>query len=206
MANQYTRNAALLEGDLLPDPIAQFRQWLECAKKIDMIEPTAMILATVGPDGRPSARVVLLKGIDDGFCFYTSYESRKAGDLEEHPEAALVFWWDRLERSVRVEGKVNKLTTAESKRYFHSRPRGSQLSALTSHQSRPVASRNELDAKLAANTVLYANAEVPFPRNWGGYRLIPVTVEFWQGRRDRFHDRLVYFREGSNWRIQRLEP
>lgn len=206
MATQYTRNAPLLENDLLPDPIAQFRQWLESAKKIGMIEPAAMILATVGHDGGPSARVVLLKGIDDGFCFYTSYESRKARDLEEHPEAALVFWWDRLERSVRVEGKVEKLTVAESEHYFHSRPRGSQLGALTSHQSRPVASRDELDVRLAENAARYADAEVPYPCNWGGYRLRPATVEFWQGRRDRFHDRLVYRREGSSWRVQRLEP
>ena len=206
MANQYTRNLPLLEADLLPDPLGQFQRWLDDAVRVGMIEPTAMTLATVSTDGQPSARVVLLKAVDEGFCFYSSYESRKAGDLDAEPRAALVFWWDRLERSVRVEGVLEKLTTAESEHYFHSRPRRSQLASYTSHQSRPVASLEALEARLAENIRRYAGKEVPLPKQWGGYRLRPVTVEFWQGRRDRFHDRLLYRREAGVWDIKRLEP
>jgi len=203
---QYTLNPPLLEADLLPDPLAQFQRWLDDARTAGMIHPTAMTLATVDADGRPSARVVLLKGLDQGFCFYTHYDSRKARALAAHPRAALTFWWDRLERSVRVEGVVEKLSREMSERYFHSRPRGSQIGALTSHQSRVVANRAELETRLAENAARYPEGEVPYPRDWGGYRLRPQRIEFWQGRDNRVHDRLVYRRDGGNWRVERLEP
>ncbi len=203
---QYTRNPPLLEADLSSDPLAQFQRWLDDARSAGMIHPTAMALATVDADDRPSARMVLLKGIDEGFCFYTDYRSRKAQALAAHPRAALTFWWDRLERSVRIEGVVEKLPREMSEEYFHARPRGSQIGALTSHQSRVVASREELDARLAENAARYAQGEVPCPQDWGGYRLRPQMIEFWQGRDNRVHDRLVYRREGDRWRAERLEP
>lgn len=203
---QYTRNPPLLEAGLLPDPLAQFGCWLEDARASGMMIPTAMALATVDADGRPSARMVLLKGLDQGFCFYTHYDSRKARALTAHPQAALTFWWDRLERSVRIEGVVEKLPREMSEQYFHSRPRGSQIGALTSRQSRVVASRDELDTRLAENTARFAGGEVPCPQDWGGYRLLPQVIEFWQGRDNRVHDRLVYRREGDCWRVERLEP
>lgn len=203
---QYTRNPPLLEADLLPDPLAQFGRWLEDASAAGMMIPNAMTLATVDADGRPSARMVLLKGIDEGFCFYTHYDSRKARALAAHPQAALTFWWDRLERSVRIEGIVEKLPREMSEQYFHSRPRGSQLAALTSRQSQPVVSRDALDTRLAGNVARFGAGEVPWPPEWGGYRLVPDTIEFWQGQKDRFHDRLIYRRDGTSWRIGRLEP
>ncbi len=203
---QYTRNPPLLEADLLPDPLAQFRRWLEDARAVGMIYPTAMSLATVDADGRPSVRMVLLKGVDQGFCFYTDSRSRKAQALAIHPQAALSFWWDRLERSVRVEGVVEKLPREMSEHYFQSRPHGSQIGALTSHQSRVVASREALDARLAENAARYADGDAPCPQDWGGYRLRPQTIEFWQGRDNRVHDRLVYRCEGDGWRVERLEP
>lgn len=205
-AKQYKRNPPLLEADLLPDPLAQFSRWLADAQAAGMIDPNAMTLATADAGGQPSARVVLLKGLDQGFCFYTHYDSRKARALAAHPQAALVFWWDRLERSVRVEGRVEKVAREMSEQYFHSRPHGSQIGALTSRQSHVVASRAELDARLAENAARYPDGEVPCPSDWGGYRLLPQTIEFWQGRDNRAHDRLVYRREGNGWRIERLEP
>lgn len=206
---QYTRNPPLLESAVDQDPIIQFRQWLDDAIKIGMIEPIAMTLATVDADGRPSARVVLLKGLDaDGFAFYTNYQSRKARALAAHPFAAATFWWDRLERSVRIEGTVEKLTAAESEAYFRSRPQGSQVGAITSRQSQVIASRAELDARLADNLARYATEPVPFdPSQWGGYRLRPEVIEFWQGRDNRSHDRLRYRRsDAGGWVIERLEP
>lgn len=206
---QYTRNPPLLESAVDQDPIIQFRQWLDDAIKVGMIEPIAMTLATVDADGRPSARVVLLKGLDaDGFAFYTNYQSRKARALAAHPFAAATFWWDRLERSVRIEGTVGKLTAAESEAYFRSRPQGSQVGAITSRQSQVIASRAELDARLADNLARYATEPVPFDASqWGGYRLRPEVIEFWQGRDNRSHDRLRYRRSNTGgWVIERLEP
>lgn len=206
---QYTSNPPLLEADVDADPITQFRRWLDDATAIGMIEPIAMTLATVDPDGRPSARVVLLKGLDaEGFAFYTNYQSRKGRALAANPYAAATFWWDRLERSVRIEGRTEKLTAVESEAYFRSRPQGSQVGAYTSRQSQVVASRAELDARLAANLATYATAPVPYdPTCWGGYRLRPEVIEFWQGRDNRSHDRQ---RAGSaadgRWTIERLEP
>jgi pyridoxamine 5'-phosphate oxidase len=206
---QYTSNPPLLEAEVDRDPIAQFRRWLDDAASIGMIEPIAMTLATVDPDGRPSARVVLLKGLDpQGFAFYTNYQSRKGRALAANPYAAATFWWDRLERSVRIEGVTEKLTAAESEAYFRSRPQGSQVGAITSRQSQVVASRADLDARLAANLATYASTPVPFDASaWGGYRLRPETIEFWQGRDNRSHDRLRYRRAADGgWIVERLEP
>jgi pyridoxamine 5'-phosphate oxidase len=205
--SQYTRNPTLLEKDLDADPLAQLARWLEAASKAGMIEPTAMTLATVGADGRPSARIVLYKGPHDGgLTFFTNYGSRKGGELAPGAPAALVFWWDKLERQVRVEGRVQKLSRDMSEQYFHKRPRESQLGALTSRQSRVVASRDELEKRLAENERRLAGKEVPLPEDWGGYVLKPECFEFWQGQAGRLHDRLVYRPSGDGWRIERLEP
>ena len=207
MPAQYTRQPPFDEAGLAPEPMAQLARWLEDATAAGMIEPTAMTLATATADGQPSARIVLYKGPHDGgLTFYTNYESRKGAELAANQRAALVFWWDKLERSVRVEGRVEKLPRAMSEAYARSRPRGSQLGALTSRQSRVVATRAELERRLAENEAKLGGQEVPVPANWGGYLLRPALFEFWQGRRDRLHDRLVYRAEGRGWRIERLEP
>lgn len=205
--NQYTRNPPLLEADVAADPLAQFQRWLDDAVAVGMIEPAAMTLATVDADGRPSARVVLLKGFDAaGFAFYTHYESRKARALAANPYAALNFWWDRLERSVRIEGRVEKQTRVQSEAYFRTRPQGSQIGAMTSRQSQVVASREALDARYAENERKFGDSVVPLPDDWGGYLLRPEAIEFWQGRANRVHDRLVYRQAAGAWRIERLEP
>jgi pyridoxamine 5'-phosphate oxidase len=207
MSPQYTRQPPLDEAALERDPMAQLARWLKDAEGAGMIEPTAMTLATATRDGRPSARIVLYKGpYEGGLTFYTSYESRKGGELAANAHAALVFWWDQLERSVRIEGRVAKLPRAMGEAYARSRPRGSQLGALTSRQSRVVASRTELEKRLAENEARLGGKEVPVPENWGGYVLRPELFEFWQGRRDRLHDRLVYRASGDGWRLERLEP
>jgi pyridoxamine 5'-phosphate oxidase len=204
---QYTRQPPLDESALDRDPMAQLARWLEDAAGAGMIEPTAMTLATATKDGRPSARIVLYKGAHEGgLTFYTSYGSRKGEELAANDRAALVFWWDKLERSVRIEGRVARLPRAMGEAYARSRPRGSQLSALTSRQSRVVASRAELEKRLVENEARVGGAEVPVPENWGGYVLRPESFEFWQGRRDRLHDRLVYRPAGDGWRVERLEP
>ncbi len=204
---QYTRQPPMDEAALDPDPMAQLARWLKDAKGAGMIEPTAMTLATATPGGSPSARIVLYKGPHEGgLTFYTNYESRKGDELGANARAALVFWWDKLERSVRIEGRVAKLPRAMAEAYARSRPRGSQLSALTSRQSRAVPSRAELEKRLAENDARLGGKEVPVPENWGGYVLRPEMFEFWQGRRDRLHDRLVYRASGDGWRIERLEP
>lgn len=205
--SQYTRQPPLDESALAADPLAQLARWLDEAAAAGMIEPTAMTLATATTDGRPSARIVLYKGPHEGgLTFYTNYESRKGEELAANAHAALVFWWDKLERSVRVEGRVDRLPRAMSEAYARSRPRGSQLGALTSRQSRVVASRAQLEQRLAENEKQLGGKEVPVPENWGGYVLRPERFEFWQGRRDRLHDRLVYRAEGKGWRVERLEP
>jgi pyridoxamine 5'-phosphate oxidase len=204
---QYGRGGPLDESALAPDPMTQLARWLEDAQAAGMIEPSAMTLATATPDGQPSARIVLYKGPHDGgLTFYTNYDSRKGGELAGNDRAALVFWWDKLERSVRVEGRVSLLPRSLSEHYARSRPRGSQLGALTSRQSRVVASRAELERRLAENEAKLGGQEVPVPANWGGYVLRPAMFEFWQGRRDRLHDRLVYRAAGAGWRVERLEP
>lgn len=205
--SQFTRNPPLNESDLTAEPLAQLERWLADAVAIGMQEPTAMTLATIGADGKPSARIVLFKGFrDGGLTFYTNHESHKGQDLAANPNVALVFWWDKLERSVRIEGRAEKLSEAVAREYFYTRPRYSQLGALTSRQSRVVAKREELDARFDANTKKHEGTEVPFPTFWGGYLVKPALVEFWQGRHGRLHDRLQYVSSGKQWRVERLEP
>ena len=191
------------------NPIVQFEDWFKQAQVADIKEPNAMTLATVGSDGRPSARVVLLKEVSDlGFVFYTNYNSRKGQDLETNPFCALTFYWAELERQVRIEGQAARIPGYESVRYFQSRPKGSRLGALASHQSQIVASRDELERRLGELEEQYRGTDsVPMPDEWGGYRVAPDLVEFWQGRPNRLHDRLQYRRnEGGKWTIKRLSP
>jgi pyridoxamine 5'-phosphate oxidase len=184
-----------------PDPLAQFASWFRAA---GVPVPEAMALATAAPDGRPSARMVLLKGFDErGFVFFTSYASRKGRELDANPHAALLFHWHEPGRQVRIEGPVSKVPAEESDAYFGSRPLRSRLSAIASAQSEPVAARAELEARVAA---LEGEADPPRPADWGGYVLDPVAYEFWQHRDDRLHDRFRYEREGVGWRIERLQP
>lgn len=204
---QFTRNPPLNETDLAAEPLAQLKRWLADAVAIGMQEPTAMTLATADAKGAPSARIVLFKGFrDGGLTFYTNHESHKGEDIAQNPNVALVFWWDKLERSVRIEGRAEKLSEAAAREYFYTRPHYSQLGALTSRQSRVVAKREELDARFDANLKQHEGQEVPFPTFWGGYLVKPTLVEFWQGRHGRLHDRLQYVSCGTTWRIERLEP
>lgn len=197
----------LLESDALADPFEQFNNWFEHALAYDFIEPTAMAIATADAKGQPSLRMVLLKGHDKrGFVFYTNYASHKGEDLAANPNAALLWWWDKLQRQIRVEGSVQKLTSDESLAYFHSRPRGAQLSALASPQSRVVANREALESRVRQLEQEIGDSEVPLPQGWGGYRVQAEVFEFWQGRRDRLHDRLRYRRHNDQWLIERLGP
>ncbi len=206
LRRSYTR-AGLSETDAADDPIAFFERWLGDAVEAGVSEPNAMTLATVGADGQPAARIVLLKGVDErGFVFYTNYESRKARDLAAHPRAALAFWWEPLERQVRVEGTVARVSQAESDAYFARRPRGSRLGAWASDQSRPVPDRAALEQRLAALEEEHPGDDVPRPPHWGGFRLAPTRVEFWQGRPNRLHDRLAYTRTAEGWEGVRLAP
>jgi pyridoxamine 5'-phosphate oxidase len=206
MRREYTREA-LAEADVDHDPVVQFGRWFEQSEQAGLLEPTAMTLATATPDGRPSARMVLLRGFDErGFCFYTNYESRKGIELAANPRAALVFWWGELERQVRIEGPVTPTSRAESEAYFHSRPPGSQLSAAASPQSRVIADRAALERRVAELAAGAPDGQVPLPEFWGGYRLTHEVVEFWQGRPNRLHDRLRYRRAGDGWKIERLAP
>ena len=201
--------AGLLEKDLAKDPFRQFEKWFQEAEAAKLIEPNAMTLATTGADGRPSARVVLLKGLDGrGFVFYTNYESRKGRELTLIPRATLVFPWLALERQVVVEGSVTRVSREESEAYFHSRPRASQLGAWVSQQSSVITGRAVLEDSLKALEQKYAGKEIPLPPHWGGFRVAPETVEFWQGRRSRLHDRLRYRREAktNEWSVERLAP
>jgi len=199
--------AGLSEEDLAADPIAQLRLWLDQAREVYPEEFTSMTLATVDREGRPSARVVLLKGLDErGLVFYTNYDSRKGQELAENPRAALVFYWAGLDRQVRIEGTVERTSREESESYFISRPLGSRLGAWVSPQSRPIAGRGELERRLREAEERFGEA-VPLPESWGGYRVRPETVEFWQGRPSRLHDRLCYsLQPGGGWRIERLAP
>lgn len=201
------RSHVLVESEATADPLVQFRQWFDEAIRAELLEPNAMTLATVAPDGSPAARIVLLKGLDDtGFVFFTNYESAKGRQLAHQPRACLLFFWGELERQVRITGQVERLPEEESLAYFRSRPRGSQLGAWASPQSRVIASRDELDAQLTELEARYADADIPLPPFWGGYRVIPAAVEFWQGRPSRLHDRLLYTRAGGEWTRVRLAP
>lgn len=205
LRRNYDRDV-LLEGEAAPDPMAQFQLWFEAALAGEIYEPNAMTLATVSADGQPSARMVLLKGFDaEGFVFYTNRESRKAVDLGDNPRAALLFWWDRLHRQVRIEGGVEPVDALEADAYFASRPHGSRIGALASPQSRVIDGRAALEAQVAELTTRHPE-DVPRPPHWGGYRLRPSEFEFWQGRPSRLHDRLRYRPDGERWRIERLAP
>jgi len=206
MRREYAREG-LAEADVDADPVVQFGRWFEQAEQAGLLEPHAMTLATATPDGRPSARMVLLRGFDErGFCFYTNYQSRKGDELAANPRAALVFWWDKLERQVRIEGRVERTSRAESEAYFSSRPPGSQLSAAASPQSRVIDGRATLERRVTELATGQRDGQVPLPEFWGGYRLAHELVEFWQGRPNRLHDRLRYRRAGSGWKLERLAP
>lgn len=193
-------------SDLSPDPIDQLRLWLDEAIAANVVEPSAMCLSTVGPLNRPSARMVLLRGLSErGLTFFTNYESRKGSELDLNPWACATFWWGGLERQVRIEGRISMLSAEESDAYFAARPRQSQLASAASPQSQAVANREELEGLVAQLAAQYP-ADVPRPEHWGGYVLTPDQFEFWQGRSARLHDRLAYLREDDAWRIARLAP
>jgi pyridoxamine 5'-phosphate oxidase len=189
------------------DPIAQFHEWFAAAREAGVPFPETMTLATASADGAPSARMVLLKGADDdGFVFFTGYESRKGEELAANPRAALVFYWQPLGRQVRVEGPVERVPVEESEQYWSTRPRGSRLAAWTSRQSRPLGSREELEARYAELEREHEGRDVPLPPHWGGFRLRPEAIEFWEHRDNRLHDRHRYSRTTDGWRVERLAP
>ena len=198
----------LSEGDVDPDPLVEFRSWYRLAEESGAPQPDAMTLATTTPDGIPSARMVLLKGVDDeGFVFFTNYESRKARELSENPRAALILYWSAIRRQVRITGRAERLSQPESEEYFRSRPRGSRLAAWASRQSEVIADRSVLEDEYRRLEKQYADADVPLPPFWGGYRVTPDVVEFWKGRENRLHDRLRYTRQRhGSWAVERLAP
>jgi pyridoxamine 5'-phosphate oxidase len=199
--------SGLDEADLAPDPVTMFSQWFDDVRSAGVLEPNAMVLATASPQGVPSARTVLLKGLTtQGFVFYTNHESRKGRELAANPHCSLVFGWYELQRQVRVEGTAQRVPRAETEAYFASRPRGSQLGAWASPQSTVVASRTALDTSYDEVAERFADGDVPPPPHWGGYVVTPLRVEFWQGRRSRMHDRLEYLRDGVGWTTRRLAP
>lgn len=197
----------LHESQVDPDPIAQFRKWFGQARGIGLPLAESFTLATVTPDGKPDARMLLLKGVDErGFVFYTNYESRKGEEIAKNPHGTMVFHWNELFRQVRIEGRMEKVTPEESNAYFQSRIRGSRIGAWASQQSAEIASRGELEKSVREYAAKFRGQVVPLPPFWGGYRIAPDRIEFWQGRPDRLHDRLVYTRQGGAWVIKRLSP
>lgn len=201
------RAAELSEADIDKNPIAQFAKWFKDALDAKLYEPNVMTLATAGLSGKPSSRILLLKGFDeDGFVFFTNYNSKKGKDLQENPQAALQFFWPELERQVRIEGIVTKATAEASTAYFHSRPKGSQIGASASPQSTVIPDREILEERVKELTAMYQETEVPRPEHWGGYVLKPAHIEFWQGRPSRLHDRITYTGVNGVWTINRLAP
>lgn len=197
----------LRRRDLDPDPIKQFSNWFTAAVEAGIRDVNAMSLATVSHDGKPSVRIVLLKGFDqDGFVFFTNYDSEKGRHLEANPHAALGFYWIELDRQIRITGPTQRTSREESERYFHSRPTGSQLGAWASRQSEVIDARRILDARLAEITERFPTGPIPLPPHWGGFRLTPQVIEFWQGRPNRLHDRFRYTRKDVSWHIDRLAP
>lgn len=206
MRQHYKRDT--LDEEKVPgDPLELFRHWFQDARDSGVLEPNAMTLATASRSGAPSARMVLLKAFHErGFVFYTNYKSQKGLEVESNPRAALVFWWDRLERQVRIEGVVERVSQEESEIYFQSRPRDSRLGAWASPQSEVIASRRVLEEREAYFEAAFTNREVPRPEHWGGYRVCPTLMEFWQGRSSRLHDRVRFRREQDQWVRERLAP
>lgn len=201
------RRAKLRRQDLNADPVEQFNQWFQEAKQDNVIEPNAMILSTVSSDGHPSARTVLLKGVDDGdFVFYTNYESRKAREMEANPNVSLLFPWLIVERQVKVQGSISKVSAEDSLQYFQTRPRGSRLGAWASEQSSVIQSREVLELSLDRYKREFADKDIPMPDNWGGYRVKIRSIEFWQGGENRLHDRFLYRRDEGGWKVERLAP
>ncbi len=207
LRNDYHLND-LSEKDVNPDPIQQFEQWLQQAQEKDIAEPNAMTLATCAPDGKPSARIVLLKGIqDDGFVFFTNYNSRKGDQINKNPFGCLVFFWKEMERQVRIEGRIKKISEHESDEYFGVRPYESQIGAWSSPQSKVIADREIIEKNVVRYRNKFQSKKVPRPPHWGGYILQPDLIEFWQGRSARLHDRLQYLlQKNGSWKIERLAP
>jgi pyridoxamine 5'-phosphate oxidase len=207
LRQEYAKES-LSERDVDANPFTQFEKWFAQAQNAGLIEPNAMTLATATHDGRPSARMVLLKGMsEEGFVFFTDYRSRKGTELEANPNAALCFWWDVLQRQIRVEGSVFRVSVDESTKYFRSRPRGSQVGAWASMQSALLSARDALEREVLRLIEKFPEGtEIPLPKHWGGYRLAPTSFEFWQGRPSRLHDRITYTRQGDAWVIGRLSP
>ncbi|MCC5832554.1 MAG: pyridoxamine 5'-phosphate oxidase [Chlamydiales bacterium] len=200
-------NMPLLERELQSDPVEQFLLWMDEALNAEVMEPNGMILATITATGRPSTRTVLLKEVSGGgFLFYTNYSSRKAEQLALHPYASLTFWWKEIYRQIHIEGAVKRVSRRETLAYFKKRPRGAQLAAHASHQSAPLATRAEIDSMFELQKKKYRGKPVPCPKEWGGYRVVPERIEFWQGLQNRLHDRFLYVKANGEWILSRLSP
>ena len=207
LRQDYTKSE-LTESNIQPNPINQFVDWFEAARHSGVLEPNAMTLSTIDENGHPKSRIVLLKEVEnETFVFYTNYESAKGNHIKNHPVVALTFWWDKMERQVNISGSIEKVTREQAEKYFHSRPVGSQIGAWVSHQSSIVPNREFLENKLTDLTKQFEGKTVPLPDYWGGYRVIPATIEFWQGRTNRLHDRIRYTKiKNDEWKIERLSP